>query len=64
MKKRYNEDISRSDFYPPLAYNEVALIDEFDEDIEGGLPFGFEDYLYEVAKEREYLNLSRGGDKN
>lgn len=64
MKKQCKEDISRSDFHPPLEYNEVVLIDEFDEDIEEELPFGFEDYLYEMMKENEYLKLSSGGGKN
>ena len=64
MKKQYKEDISRSDFYPTIEYNEVVLIDEFDEDIEEELPFGFEDYLYEMMKENEYLKLSSGGGKN
>ena len=58
MKKQYKEDISRSDFYPTIEYNEVVLIDEFDEDIEEDLPFGFEDYLYEMKKDNEYLKLS------
>jgi len=64
MKKQYKKDISRSDFYPTLEYNEVVLIDEFDEDIEEELPFDFEDYLYEMTKENEYLKLSCSGGEN
>ena len=64
MKKQYKEDISRYDFYPALEYNEVVLIDEFDKDIEGELPFDFEDHLYEMMKDNEYLKLSCSGGKN
>ena len=64
MEKQYKEDINRSDFYPTLGYNEVVLIDEFDEDIEENLPFDFEDHLYEMMKDNKYLKLSCSGGKN